>query len=138
MQCYLKDPNVSCNQLRVCSEMQNGVFESSRMSGKSTNRQRFMSKKETESFNFIRIKGEATGVHVHGVFSLEVPEGAASFYPKSRPHVAVFLSPLAEVLGGYKPPATYSPLELLFYPKIHEFSLVQTLVCLRSQAFWSW
>ena len=50
-------------------------------------------------------------------------------------HVALFLSSLAEALGRYslpKPPPPCPPLNLAFPPELQEFSLVQTLVCIRS------
>lgn len=70
---------------------------------------------------------ESTGAHVCRVFSLEVLEDTASIILNSWQHVALFLSPLAEVLGSLpKPPTTYSPLNLSFYPKLQKFRLVQT------------
>lgn len=72
-------------------------------------------------------------------FSLEVLEGAASFYPKLRLHVAFCLLPPAEVLGKYslpEPPTTYSPLNQLFYHKLQKLRLARALDCFRSQAVW--
>ena len=60
--------------------------------------QRFVSENDTEvSFNFISIKVKSYPGHTPRVFSLEVSEGAASFYPSSRLHGALFLSPARKV-----------------------------------------
>lgn len=60
---------------------------------------------------------ESTGAHNHGIFSLEVSEGTASFYPK------FFLSPLTQALQRYslpELPTTHSPLETTILPQSSE------------------
>lgn len=87
--------------------------------------------KETEeSCNFIRTKGESPPRHTPAGLSLSRFQRAQPpFILSSRPHVALFLSPLAEVLGKCslpEPPTPYPPLNLSFYPKVQKSRLVKT------------
>lgn len=87
-----------------------------------------MSTKRTEeSFKFIQIKGESPPEPYPCGISLEVSQDTA-FSLNSQPHFALFLSPLAELLGRYnlpELPTTYCTLEhvSIFSSKVQKFGL---------------
>lgn len=87
---------------------------------KSQKYQRFIPKKDTvESFNFIGIKSPLgytpAGFSLSGFQRMQPP-----FIPNSQPHVAIFLSPLAEGSSLSDSPATYCPLEPVISPQSSE------------------
>lgn len=92
---------------------------------KTHKRQRFMCKKAPEESTFIRIKGDTPPGHtLVGFWRIQCP-----FILNSRPHVGFFLPPLAEAPGRYslpELPTPYPSSNLLFYPKVPKFRLVQT------------
>lgn len=72
---------------------------------------------------------ECSRAHCSSILPLEISEGQPPFLLNSWLHVALFLSPLADVPGRYnlpKLPTTYSLFNLSFYPEVLTFRLVQT------------
>lgn len=95
-------------------------------------------KEMEESCTFIRIEGESPLGHLPTGFSLSrFRRAQPPFSLNFRPHVALFRSPSAHVLGRYslpELPTTYFPLEPVIFPQSSEAQdCADPLVYFRSQ-----